>query len=262
MTRYSPLSFPALACLLALPLALSAVAVPAMTVEGLPLVGSAEIVDGDSLMIDGAEIDLAGVDAPELAQQCQRGGESWDCGAEARRQLVDFIGGRTVRCQPGDGGSGGTVQAVCTAGTLDLSGVMAESGLAVAVGSLYAADADRATRANRGLWAGEFQPPAEWRAANPAAAALASRTATTGSPRARAEVGRVAGQSAIAAASATAPAAAASSGCLIKGNRNRRGEWIYHLPGMPYYERTRAEEWFCSEAQAQAAGYRRAIVRY
>ena len=49
--------------------------------------------------------------------------------------------------------------------------------------------------------------------------------------------------------------------CAIKGNRSRRGDWIYHLPGMPYYEATRAEEIFCTEAQAQAAGYRRAIVR-
>lgn len=51
------------------------------------------------------------------------------------------------------------------------------------------------------------------------------------------------------------------SGCVIKGNRSRRGEWIYHLPGMPYYDVTRPEEMFCSEREAQAAGYRRAIVR-
>lgn len=49
--------------------------------------------------------------------------------------------------------------------------------------------------------------------------------------------------------------------CRIKGNHSRRGDWIYHLPGMPYYDATRAEAYFCTEAQAQAAGYRRAIVR-
>jgi hypothetical protein len=54
---------------------------------------------------------------------------------------------------------------------------------------------------------------------------------------------------------------ASSSGCVIKGNRNRKGEWIYHVPGMPYYDVTRPEEIFCTEAQGQAAGYRRAIVR-
>jgi hypothetical protein len=30
---------------------------------------------------------------------------------------------------------------------------------------------------------------------------------------------------------------------------------------MPYYAQTRPEEIFCTEAEAQAAGYRRAIVR-
>ena len=53
----------------------------------------------------------------------------------------------------------------------------------------------------------------------------------------------------------------ASGNCNIKGNRNRKGQWIYHLPGMPYYDRTRPEEIFCTEAEARAAGYRRAIVR-
>src|SRR3546814_9625845 len=49
--------------------------------------------------------------------------------------------------------------------------------------------------------------------------------------------------------------------CLIKGNHSQRGEWIYHLPGMPYYNATRAEAYFCTEAEAQAVRYRRAIVR-
>jgi hypothetical protein len=30
---------------------------------------------------------------------------------------------------------------------------------------------------------------------------------------------------------------------------------------MPYYAQTRPEAMFCSEAEARAAGYRRAIVR-
>lgn len=30
---------------------------------------------------------------------------------------------------------------------------------------------------------------------------------------------------------------------------------------MPYFEQTRSEEMFCTEAEAQVAGYRRAIFR-
>jgi hypothetical protein len=44
---------------------------------------------------------------------------------------------------------------------------------------------------------------------------------------------------------------------VIKGNHSRRGEWIYHLPGKPYHNETRAEQMFCSEEEAMAAGYRR-----
>ena len=49
--------------------------------------------------------------------------------------------------------------------------------------------------------------------------------------------------------------------CRIKGNINRRGERIYHMPGSRWYARTKispqkGERWFCSEAEARAAGWR------
>ena len=53
------------------------------------------------------------------------------------------------------------------------------------------------------------------------------------------------------------------SGCNIKGNiAIESGERIYHLPGQDYYDVTRispeyGERWFCSEAEARAAGWRR-----
>jgi hypothetical protein len=57
-------------------------------------------------------------------------------------------------------------------------------------------------------------------------------------------------------------AAAGANGCRIKGNVTKRGR-IYHLPGTPSYERTRVnprrgEAWFCDEAAARAAGFRKA----
>ena len=49
--------------------------------------------------------------------------------------------------------------------------------------------------------------------------------------------------------------------CLIKGNISSNGR-IYHVPGGQYYDRTginesSGERWFCSEAEARAAGWRR-----
>ncbi|MFF3923040.1 thermonuclease family protein [Paenibacillus lactis] len=48
----------------------------------------------------------------------------------------------------------------------------------------------------------------------------------------------------------------AKSGCSIKGNINSKGEKIYHTPESPYYERTKQEQWFCTEEEAVAAGFR------
>jgi micrococcal nuclease len=54
-------------------------------------------------------------------------------------------------------------------------------------------------------------------------------------------------------------------GCRIKGNISASGEKIYHVPGQKYYDQTviepeKGERWFCSEAEAVAAGWRRSKV--
>lgn len=43
----------------------------------------------------------------------------------------------------------------------------------------------------------------------------------------------------------------------IKGNRNDKGEWIYHMPRGQYYKVTNAEECFANEYDAQQAKYRK-----
>lgn len=45
--------------------------------------------------------------------------------------------------------------------------------------------------------------------------------------------------------------------CVIKGNINRQGKKIYHVPSGKYYEITNPEEWFCTEEEAVAAGYKK-----
>ncbi|UVC11712.1 hypothetical protein IHQ71_00360 [Rhizobium sp. TH2] len=54
------------------------------------------------------------------------------------------------------------------------------------------------------------------------------------------------------------------AGCAIKGNISYNGgEKIFHVPGQEYYAATnithlKGERWFCSEAEARAAGWRKA----
>ncbi len=57
------------------------------------------------------------------------------------------------------------------------------------------------------------------------------------------------------------PAAVQDASCKspqIKGNINTKGDKIYHLPGGKSYELTKAEAKFCTEKEAEAAGFRKA----
>ena len=60
------------------------------------------------------------------------------------------------------------------------------------------------------------------------------------------------------------PSVASNPSCTIKGNISASGEKIYHLQGCGSYTKTtidesRGERWFCTEADAQSAGWRRAL---
>jgi hypothetical protein len=65
---------------------------------------------------------------------------------------------------------------------------------------------------------------------------------------------------------AAPPSKSGGKRCVIKGNVSyNTGERIYHVPGQKYYEATiitasKGERWFCTEAQARAAGWRKSRV--
>lgn len=209
--------------------------------------GAGHAKDGDSLMVGDKEVRLFGIDAPELDQACQRDGQSWSCGAAAKDLLNSLIRGKSVFCSQTGTDQYQRVLARCVAGTTDLNRTMVASGYAVAFrrySTDYVSAEDSAKVNKRGLWSSKFTMPVEYRHASQPPAQVK-----------RAPERRSAG------ATSSDWAGRARANCAIKGNRNRRGQWIYHIPGMPYYDQTRAEELFCSEAEAEAAGYRRAIVR-
>ena len=209
--------------------------------------GIGQAKDGDSLMVGDVEVRLYGIDAPEMGQSCKRNAESWDCGAAAADALARLVSGRSVMCWSQGLDDYGRTLAKCNADRVDVNEALVARGHAVAFRK-YSADyvtaEERAKAAKLGLWSGEFQRPDEFRR-GPAS--------TRGS--------RVAPSKKRISASASDWAGRAAANCNIKGNRNRRGEWIYHVPGMPYYDQTRPEEIFCTESEARQAGYRRAIVR-
>jgi endonuclease YncB( thermonuclease family) len=206
--------------------------------------GPATVIDGDTVEIAEKRVRLFAVDAPESTQTCDRNGERWACGKAAGDELRSMIGNYPVSCSGDEIDTYGRLVATCTIDGIDLNREMVARGWATAFrrySDRYVADETRARASKLGLWTSSFMSPEDYRASQRGDTVLA---------RPQQRQTRV-----------QTFAAPAVSSCSIKGNRNRKGQWIYHLPGMPYYEQTRAEEIFCTEAQAQAAGYRRAIVK-
>lgn len=132
--------------------------------SGLPaeVTGTPRLVDGDSFRLGVHEVRLVGIDAPEGRQTCTRQGASWDCGEAARRELARLVVGAVISCSVEERDEHGRLLAVCRAGGRDLNREMVALGLAVAYGRYR--DAEQEARgANRGLWAGEFERPRDWR---------------------------------------------------------------------------------------------------
>lgn len=142
----------------------------------LPIQAGADAVhlaDGDSFRIGEHRYRLYGIDAPELRQECKDAeGEPWPCGTRARTELRRIIATHPVECRSIDTDRFGRIVATCKAGGRDIAEELVRAGYAMAsarpgVRSPYEDAQAQARIAKRGLWAGTFEMPAEWRRANP-----------------------------------------------------------------------------------------------
>lgn len=144
---------------------LAGLAVAALLAPGQEeIAGRASAIDGDSLKVDGVELRLFGVDAPELAQICEREGEPWRCGRDAKAVLAEMIRGEIVACRVTGRDRYRRRLARCEVGGRDIGRVMVSEGWAVGYGD-YEREENRARRAKEGVWAGAFERPADWRKA-------------------------------------------------------------------------------------------------
>ena len=210
---------------------LGAAAAPAV------LTGQASVIDGDTLEIHGERVRLHGIDAPESSQLGRDAKDKkWRCGQKSALALDNKIGRRSVSCQLKGTDRYGRHLGICSVKNTDLNGWMVRQGWAVAYvkySSSYLPQETRAGQNKIGLWQGDFVRPDQWRAGRRLNTATVTRANT------------------------------APANCLIKGNIGSTGKRIYHMPGMEWYDRTRissgqGERWFCSEAEARAAGWRKA----
>ena len=214
-----------------------------------PIVGRASVTDGDTVVIHGTRIRLYGIDAPESAQLCKDvAGKPYRCGQAAALALSDRIGEHPITCEPRDTDRYGRTVAVCRKGVEDLNAWMVAQGHAVAYRrySLDYVEAETTAKATkRGIWAGSFTTPSEWR--------RGERETSMGFAAPGGPDGPIPAPS--------KPAEPAAGSCSIKGNISRKGERVYHLPGSRNYDRTRisvkaGERMFCTEDEAKAAGWR------
>ena len=137
--------------------------------EAEPLIGTASVIDGDTIEIHGQRIRLNGIDAPESTQLCLDGaGKKYRCGQKASLALADFLAThRPTSCIEVDRDRYRRMVAVCTAGGVDIGERMVRQGYAVDwpkySAGFYAQAETEARKAKRGLWAGSFDRPWEWR---------------------------------------------------------------------------------------------------
>jgi endonuclease YncB( thermonuclease family) len=136
-----------------------------------PLIGRARVVDGDSIEISGARIRLQGIDAPERSQTCvDAKGQTWSCGQAAAQELRSYISNRIVTCAPKGRDRYDRVLAVCSVPDgSDVNAWIVRHGWAVTSSGVqnYRAEQNEAQAAKRGIWAGAFLPPREWRRRHP-----------------------------------------------------------------------------------------------
>ena len=191
--------------------------------------GPVHIVDTDTWDVGAVRVRLHGIDAPELKQPCHtREGAGWACGVWATQQTRDLYEGRQASCETVDKDRYGRTVARCEVDGQDAGRFLVSQGLAFAFRKYsvaYVNSEQIAVAEQRGVHAGQVQPPWLYRAAK--------------------------------------RSAQAQTGCRIKGNISSRGERIFHAPGQQHYTRTRisagkGERWFCSVGEARQAGWRAA----
>jgi endonuclease YncB( thermonuclease family) len=220
--------------------------------------GTAVVRDGSTLQLAGVTYRLDGVDVPALDQMCiDEHADAWACGLEARDRLSRLIGGREVRCDdlglaPYKKRHLGT----CTVEgeSASLNQLLVRQGYALnfepdAKGR-FVQDEAGAKDDRRGLWKGCFVAPADFRLGRKDGALLGESCRADKDREIRAVL--------------FPEDPAMPPGCSIKGKFAVRARvtgnvGIYHLQGCPSYPAlTRPDRWFCSEEDAQAAGFRKA----
>lgn len=134
-----------------------------------PALAGVEVVDGDTLRIDGERVRLWGMDAPERKQACQISGQSVPIGQRATDTLRQILTNGPLRCDAKDRDRYGRTVSECWAGEVNVSDAMVRLGWAWALPRYsqerFLPAQEEAEHAGRGVWAGHAscKAPARFR---------------------------------------------------------------------------------------------------
>lgn len=157
--------------ILAVGVAVFACAAPVGDAQASEIKGHPSVRAGDILRFKGIEVQLYGLDAPEVDQYCENQyGQPFSCGLMALDHLREMVGRAIVNCLSQGVDDAGRVQAICYAGHLNLNGRVVRNGWAVARPEErpdYAPMERLAKREGAGIWKYIFEDPRKWREDNP-----------------------------------------------------------------------------------------------
>jgi endonuclease YncB( thermonuclease family) len=125
----------------------------------LPACADVRVIDGDTIVMDGTRYRLAGIDAPEMSQDC-------GMGPKAAEWLAEYLKGKTITCNS-TGKSYNRVVAACFSDGEDLQEAIVRNGWAFdsprySRGKYAAAEAEAKSK-GRGIHAGNCEKPWVWR---------------------------------------------------------------------------------------------------
>jgi endonuclease YncB( thermonuclease family) len=143
--------------------------------------GTVNVINANTVEMQGQYIRLFGVDALNINQVCRtKEARLWPCGRQAALALRQAIGGAPLRCEPLTRNSSGHIVAVCRKSGEDVNAWMVARGWAVADRTSsydYLGAEQSAQSAGAGIWSSEFVMPAQWRNGKRLAAANKDGTA-------------------------------------------------------------------------------------
>jgi len=125
--------------------------------------GFAEVVDGDTLRMDGVRLRLIGLDAPEFRQTCARDQAAVPCGREAAAALRKLVARAPTLCTSEKRDRYRRPLVTCRTEGRDIGAELVLSGMAVSYLGGYRQQESQARSARAGLWAGQFERPEDYR---------------------------------------------------------------------------------------------------